>query len=296
MNAHQAKQIPIVEVLKKLGYTPVRKDKGGREWVYNSPFRAEKVPSFFVNIHKNVWNDFGDSGGNILDFVIKYKNIDFKAALIFLRVMYHKEDFKPLIVEKTALNGKLSAELTPQLTIDYILPLKSPILEKYLKERAIDINIARKFLKVVQFRHIENGQKYFGLGLPNLSDGYEIRNSKFKSVIGKKDISFISGPKNTTNIFLFESFIDFLSFATKQKKSNPQSDILILNSTKLIEKAKAFIQTKNYKNLYVFFDNDDTGNQALKSLFDLKQKIIPCNHLYQNFKDYNEFWQNESKK
>ena len=59
MNSHQAKKIPLVQILAQLGHHPVRKDKGGVEWVYNSPFRNEKIPSMFVNVQKNIWNDFG---------------------------------------------------------------------------------------------------------------------------------------------------------------------------------------------------------------------------------------------
>ncbi|MBC8234566.1 hypothetical protein H8E77_33915 [bacterium] len=41
------------------------------------------MPSFFVNIQKNVWNDFGHGGGgNVLDFIMTYWDIsDVSTAL-----------------------------------------------------------------------------------------------------------------------------------------------------------------------------------------------------------------------
>ena len=93
MNSYQAKKIPLTDILSHLGYSPIRKDKGGVEWVYNSPFRNEKVPSLFVNIQKNVWNDFGDIGGNVLDFILRHEQTDIRGALEFLDRLYPKINF-----------------------------------------------------------------------------------------------------------------------------------------------------------------------------------------------------------
>ncbi len=88
MNTTQAKKIPLQEILAKLGLQPIKTFKGGAELAYHSPFREEKEPSLFVNTHKNVWNDFGDIGGNALDFVIRYQNTDVKGALAFLEQLF----------------------------------------------------------------------------------------------------------------------------------------------------------------------------------------------------------------
>jgi DNA primase len=70
MNINQAQQIPLATLLSRIGYTPMKTYKGGVELAFRSPFRSEATPSFFVNVQKNVWNDFGDSGGTVLDFAL----------------------------------------------------------------------------------------------------------------------------------------------------------------------------------------------------------------------------------
>ena len=298
MNSYQAKKIPIVEVLARLGISPVRKDKGGVEWVYNSPFRNEKEPSLFVNVKKNVWNDFGDMGGNLLDFIMRHQNTDFKGALSFLDNLYSKNDFKA----HRAIKTKISTKDLPEketLILDNAMPLKSSVLENYLRERSIDVSIARKYLKTVQFHHAETGTKYFGLGLENESGDYEVRNPKLKTVVGNKDISLIHGKGGagaSKQVAVFESAIDFLSYLTEKNQSDLETDVIILNSTKLAERAKNLITEKNYQKVYTFLDNDRAGEQANEVLKTLDKQIVSCNHIYQNFKDYNEYWQEQKGK
>ncbi len=298
MNAHQAKQIPIPEVFAKLGYLPVRKDKGGVEWVYNSPFRNEKEPSLFVNIDKNVWNDFGDIGGNILDFVMRHEHTDFRGALGFLDRLFSKNDFKAHTATKSKKATQPSLE-AKSFVLDAVMPLKSPILENYLKSRGVNISIARKYLEVVNFHREETGVKYFGLGLKNMAGNYEIRNPKLKIALGKKDISFFEGKGGvgvSPNVAVFEGMIDFLSYLTERNQLQLESDLVVLNSTKLVERAKALIRKNNYQKIYTFFDNDRAGEMAETSFSELESRVIPCKHIYRGFKDYSEYWENSSKK
>ena len=65
MNIEDVKQIPIVDYLHSLGYSPV-KQQGNGLW-YKSPLREEHEPSFKVNTDRNLWYDFGGGkGGNII--------------------------------------------------------------------------------------------------------------------------------------------------------------------------------------------------------------------------------------
>lgn len=300
MNSYQAKKIPIQEVLARLGYLPVRKDKGGVEWVYNSPFRNEKEPSLFVNIKKNVWNDFGDIGGNLLDFIMRHENTDFKDALNFLDRLYSKTDFKAHTAIKTQKRTQSSSE-EETLVLDVVLPLKSPILENYLRERGLNVSIARKYLEVVNFHKVETGTRYFGLGLKNLSGDYEVRNPKLKTVLGKKDISYIEGKQKgrgeaPSAVAVFEGMTDFLSYLTDKKQPNLESDVIILNSTKLAERAKELIKKNDYQKVYTFFDNDKAGKEADRAFSELDKEIVSCNHIYESFKDYSEYWENLTKR
>ena len=103
MNSLQAKKIPLADVMARLGYEPLKTFKGEQEVQFRSPFRHEKEASFYVNIAKNVWYDFGERGGNILDFVMLLENCDVRGALDFLDRLYSK-GYKPVrVAQATAL-------------------------------------------------------------------------------------------------------------------------------------------------------------------------------------------------
>ena len=96
MNSHQAKQIDLPDLLARLGHHPVKVRKGGRELWYTSPFREERTPSFHTSYlgGKWIWKDFGDTGGTVIDFVMRYEGISFKQALAFLRKMYPEDSLR----------------------------------------------------------------------------------------------------------------------------------------------------------------------------------------------------------
>ena len=57
----------------------------GKEFVALCPFHAEKSPSFTVNEEKGVFHCFGcGEGGDLIRFIEKIENVDFKGALAHL--------------------------------------------------------------------------------------------------------------------------------------------------------------------------------------------------------------------
>ena len=67
MNSYQAKKLNLPEIMARLGYQPTKEAKGGIEYWYNSPFRAEKEASFHTTYKggKWIWNDFGDTSSAV---------------------------------------------------------------------------------------------------------------------------------------------------------------------------------------------------------------------------------------
>jgi DNA primase len=61
MNTQQARRIPLVDILARLGYQPVKEVRSDL-W-YLSPFRRETEASFNVNVARNVWYDHGEGVG-----------------------------------------------------------------------------------------------------------------------------------------------------------------------------------------------------------------------------------------
>ncbi|MBK8558228.1 MAG: hypothetical protein IPL65_21955 [Lewinellaceae bacterium] len=195
MNTAQAKKIPLKEILKRLGLEPVKTFKGGEELAYLSPFRKEAEPSLFINTRKNVWNDFGDVGGNALDFVIRYRNTSVKGALEFLDGL-----FGGTFAIAPMSNFTVKETPTPEKENVFLLGrvlsfgASAPSLVSYITlERGIGSDIAGRYLKEVHFTNRETGKSFFAAGFENRAGGYEIRNPYFKSSLGTKDISLIEG-------------------------------------------------------------------------------------------------------
>lgn len=107
-----------------------------------------------------------------------------------------------------------------------ITPLANRILLAYLEERCIDTETARKACKEAHFKR--NGKNYFAIAFPNISGGYEIRNRYFKACIAPKDISCIISSPESGICYIFEGFMDFLSFRAAFP-SLEEGDYIVLN-------------------------------------------------------------------
>ncbi len=285
MNIDQIKKIKLQDFLAAIDCKPVK--QYGVNLMYLSPLRTEKHASFKVNTELNLWYDFGISrGGNIIDLA---------------ELLYSSSDVSYLIrqIERDAPSG-VSVSLpkakpnTPQNSFEnlHVLSIAHPALIKYLGERCIDIEIARTVCKELHFD--TRGKHYFGIGFPNIAGGYEIRNPFFKGCIAPKDISHFYAEEPKRVCFLFEGFMDFLSFMTLKRKEKPQNtglrqqDYLILNSVTNIH--KAIERLSRYDSVQCFLDNDDAGRNAYLQLsMELRNSVADASTLYNGFKDLNEY-------
>lgn len=288
MNIDQIKQIKLQDFLAAMGCKPVK--QYGVNLMYLSPLRTEKHASFKVNTEINQWYDFGiGRGGNIIALA---------------ELLYNSSDVSYLIyqIERNApssVSGSLPTvkPITQQNSFEHlqVLPITHPALIKYLEERCIDIETARTVCKELHFD--TRGKHYFGIGFPNIAGGYEIRNPFFKGCIAPKDIShfYAEEPKNVC--FVFEGFMDLLSFMTLRRKENDglkRQDYLVLNSVSNIQ--KALERLSQYDSVRCFLDNDEAGRNAYLQLSkELGKPVTDASTLYNGFKDLNEYLCAESK-
>lgn len=288
MNIDQIKQIKLQDFLAAMGCKPVK--QYGVNLMYLSPLRTEKHASFKVNTEINQWYDFGiGRGGNIIALA---------------ELLYNSSDVSYLIhqIERNAPSS-VSVSLptvkpiTPRNSFEHlqVLPITHPALIKYLEERCIDIETARTVCKELHFD--TRGKHYFGIGFPNIAGGYEIRNPFFKGCIAPKDIShfYAEEPKNVC--FVFEGFMDLLSFMTLRRKENDglkRQDYLVLNSVSNIQ--KALERLSQYDSVRCFLDNDEAGRNAYLQLSkELGKSITDASTLYNGYKDLNEYLCAEAK-
>lgn len=282
MNINDIKQIKLHDFLAAIGCKPVK--QYGVNLMYLSPLRAEKHASFKVNTEINQWYDFGiGKGGNIIDLA---------------ELLYKSSDVSYLIhqIERNAPSNVPASLPTAQSTLQknsfeqlQVQPLIHPALIKYLEERCIDVETARTVCKELHFD--TRGRHYFGIGFPNIAGGYEIRNPFFKGCIAPKDISHFYAEEPKKVCFVFEGFMDFLSFMTLRRKENDglkRQDYLVLNSVSNIQKALESLS--HYENVQCFLDNDEAGKNAYKQLSEeLGSLVLDSSSLYSDFKDLNDY-------
>ncbi|WP_339608506.1 toprim domain-containing protein [uncultured Roseivirga sp.] len=296
MNVEQAKSLSLMDVLQRQGHSPVEIRKGGRELWFLSPFREELTPSFVVDVSQNIWNDFGESGkngqacagGKVIDYMMLYHSTDAKGALAAVSGLFGK---------KTIEQPAKQAEKKPKtkvnsLEIVSVKKVFSKALFQYLESRKIPREVAQPYIKQVQYRYVKNNTRGFALGFENRSGGFELRNKQFKGLVGKRDITIIRGRQSGLNLQLVEGPFDFLSLLCVYGYKQPQSDVMILNGTAMIQAAIKEIEKRNYRVGQSWFDNDQGGSKAtaiLKDAFkDSAFKVKSMNHKYAQFKDISQ--------
>lgn len=285
MNIGEIKKISLVEFLNRLGYQPVGRDSKGL-WFY-APYRSERKPSFHVNPNRQVWFDFGTgAGGDIFslagemsgetDFLRQADYIAEKMRLPVAssserRFATAKNPYKPtpFIEEPTFENVKVSR-------------LTSPALLKYLAERGIPRDIARRYC--VQVDYQLHGKDYYAIGFENNAHGFELRNPFFKGSYPPKHITHIANGNPRCNVF--EGFIDFLS--AERLGFNDGMDSVVLNSVSNV--AKAITPLADYTVIQCYLDNDAAGRAAFARLRrEFGDKVMDKSALYPDNKDLNDY-------
>lgn len=288
MNYKTINQYPIKDYLAGMGIHPTR-DKG-HYGMYHSPFREDKDASMKVDYDKNLWIDFGSNeGGTLIDLVMRMENYTNGEAMRLLEQRLSGTTSFSFHRDNTPTHEK---ERETTMRITNIAELNAPVLLDYLKERGIDTDIAKRHCKEINY--IVNNKPYYGIGFRNQSEGYEIRNPYFKGCIAPKDISHIKQAEKKETCYLFEGFMDYLSFLTLRKNQNPQypysdwQDYIVLNSTANLPKAMR--QLAGYEKIHCFLDNDTAGKTAYKELEkEFGLRVRDASHHYSEHKDLNDF-------
>lgn len=286
MNINEIKKIKLADYLQSLGYTPV-KQQGKSLW-YKSPLRNETDASFKVNTELNQWYDFGiGKGGNIIALAAE---------------LYHCENVAYLlerIAERTPYIRPASFSFGEQRTHNssfqdvQVGELSSPALIDYLRERGINIELAKRECKELRYGY--EGKTYFVVGFLNTAGGYELRNRYFKGCLAPKDITHIQQQGEQRDVcYLFEGFMDYLSFLTIRVNNNPEEprtgeqDYMVLNSVTNLSKAERLLRP--YSRIGCFLDNDQAGQRAyenLKKMFG--NRLQDMSHHYKEHKDLNDY-------
>ncbi len=303
MNSSQAKLLSLPEIMSRMGYEPVSVKKGGYEYWYASPFRKEVEPSFHTSFlgGKWIWNDFGDIGGTVIDFVMRHEGYNRVGdALKYLDSMFGKS--------ASSFNGKLqqkfyfqqqqpknNAETVKDLVFLSSKPISNPLVVSYLtKERSLPRGLLNRYLEEVNYKNESTGKEYFAFGMRNEGGGYEIRVASdqynFKSSLIKKDISIVKGGnpvKNELNIF--EGMLDFLSMIALVDRQELQEDSVIMHSLTSYSRVSEIIRENNYNAINLFLDNNSSGKKTTQRFIqDFPDKVVDNSKMFAPYEDLND--------
>ena len=279
------RQIPLADFLARLGHEPVR--RSGNELWYRAPYRSERMPSFRVNVAKQLWYDFGlGKGGDIFTLAGEFaQSVDFMEQARFIAKaanMVVDRSEKPTYQPKPAEPAFEGVEAVPLL--------RSPLTD-YLAERGIPYAVASHHC--FRLNYGVRGKRYFAVGFPNMAGGYEVRSRHFKGCIPPKDVSLVKLENTAADVCsVFEGFMDFLSAATLGLETG---DCLVLNSVSNVEKAMKHLDA--YGRIDCFLDRDEAGRRTLETLKGhYGERVCDRSALYDGCKDLNEYLQQTTKK
>lgn len=295
MNIEQANAIPLSEILEKIGHLPER-IRGNEAW-YLSPFREEKTPSFHIHLVRNCWYDFGENvGGDVVNFVGFWlrRNLHRHQTVDVLEWLRNRMPDVPRVVKPVHVQTK--EEKMKTLILQSVSPhLRHEGLLKYIVERGIPVDLARKYLREIVITNQNSGKIIHALGMQNEEEGYELRNAFLKNCTGKKAPTFIPGAKEAPNeIHVFEGMFDFLGALAQENKECFDGDVLILHSAGLVQWARKWISDDVYETVYSWMDNDAAGKNAATALRKMTARSAfmffkEMNGRYEAFKDVNEW-------
>lgn len=289
-----AKLKSIDSYLASQGYRPIKKRSTGRYNVYLSILRSESEPSFFVDKNRNLWRDFGygDEGWkDIIELVMQHEAKSFPEAInsllsrTFIKKLDYVEVYKP---------GIEIVDLRP-LTDGYLL--------NYIRERLVDVDLARIYCQQAYVRFPtgkDSSKEHLYIAFKNDKGGYELRNHysvdiKKVSTSPKYFTRFNGDPEKYN---LFEGFFNFLALLTRYKKDHLKNTTVVLNS--LVNLVYLYETLKKCTENNIFLDNDEPADKFLfkgdpkLKIVSLKEQGIPYTDrrdIFGGANDYNDFIQ-----
>jgi hypothetical protein len=283
LQCETAREILIVEFLKKNGFSPQRENH--KEAWYLSPIRGENTPSFKVSKILNRWYDHGlGKGGNVIDLVLEMNNnCSVQEALLIL-----DQDIPSFSFQQQNAFAVLKPE--DEIKVEKVMPLHHPALINYLLKRKVNPKQATRYARQIHYRL--KGNRYFAIGIENVSSGWELRNPYYKNAAAPKDYSFFSTSKNLLSVT--EGMFDFFSLLTLYPGLPQKSDFLVLNSVSFVNRIQNVIQ--NYSKVGLYLDNDNSGKKATKQLLADSNNCVDMSAIYETKKDLNELLMASNKR
>ncbi|KAA2241518.1 hypothetical protein F0L74_16615 [Chitinophaga agrisoli] len=292
MNIECAKRIPLTDILKKLGFEPIRQENN--ILFYLSPLHKDDTAFLKIFVPKNIWFDEKLSrGGDVLAFVCNYlesqgENFTLADALRYLSIMMgYAPKIEPV--------GAEDPQVRRSLYIDGIEPIQHSRLIAYLDRRGIPLKVAERYLKEVRVCDRDTKKSFLALGLRNEDGGYEVWNAFTNEYVGKRNITFIRGTVPKPNgIHIFKNGFDFMSAVMRQEGGKPFKEDTLIAPPAILTMATPYLYKYGYEAAFTWMDNSVIGRAAALSLnnyFKTEDGLThsPMNYLYKSFQSVNDW-------
>ena len=238
--------------------------KIGREYYFRTDHNK-------FSVSDNGYYDFKTGeGGKIIKAVMEFENVDWRKAVEFVKnfnqnFMLYESSIKS---QQANLLKDESKSATFQIT-NSLIPNNEKLIS-YFEGRGISKQILVDHTKQIHYEIA--GKNYYGIGIENISGGFEIRNSLMKSNVGKNNISEIIGEKNEA--IVFEGMTDMLSFAQLLKVNNQKNNRTLITLNSITNLDKFFNRYSDYKGkIFLCLDGDKAGNEATRKILNSLTRI-----------------------
>lgn len=169
--------------------------RSGRNFFGLCPFHKEKTPSFSVSPDKQIFHCFGcGAGGNVIHFISKIENVDFKESL---EILADRVGIKLPTLENSVDSKRLELkekvyEINKIVAMHYHETLYKPqakVAQEYVKKRKLD----NKALKEFCIGYAENANILYKL---LKEKGYTEEEILASDLVIKKDNNYVDRFKN----------------------------------------------------------------------------------------------------
>ena len=280
--------VPVADILSHLGYS----DRHQGDMFY-SPFRNEVSPSFHINHKANVWYDHVTGvGGGVLDLVRLLTNCTVREGLDFLASVKG-------VIPESANVTRASSQTQKEPMINIIKtysPVENETLKAYAHNRGISGDILNRYCQEVVYGiKGKRNHRFHAIGFPNCEGGYVLRSTRQKRCTGNAPTWIdsnenVSDVKSADTLYVFEGFMDFLSWKMMDEFTFDRYDCCVLNSVTNL--GKIIAKVAEYDTVKTFLDNDDAGLRAFSQLAQALEttdvSISEMSGLYEGYKDLNE--------
>ncbi len=275
----QARKTDLVDLLRRQGETL---KKSGKEFQWKDGYEK-------VTVRGNVWyNQYEEVGGDAVDFVRRYFNMDFPQAMQYL---LGKQNIGELQTSEPVKRDENKV---------FELPKKNDNMRRifaYLTQtRGLDRDVVTEFVKndMIYESAVYHNVVFVGYDMDGKPRHAHKRashsNSDYKGNVEacSPEYSF-HWHGNSRCLFLFEAPIDMLSFITMNKNDWQKHSYAACCGVSDQVMFQMIKDNPNINFVYLCLDNDEAGVKATKRMSEaLNQKGIECKALIPTLKDWNQ--------